>query len=176
MAHERCKETHATKLQPESHRNLHSKLPSIRPKPLILLTKRDTYDPPTGSGKGSGKRRGATHREPAGFQTPAGVPASTPAEPGRSPPNLPCRKANSAAVGGAAACSRRPVLRLFMSCLPVSSHARPSHATDDPTTPNRAAAVLRRQVRPLPARERLTSERRQPRVVLPHQPSNRPRP
>ena len=116
MPHERCKETHVIKLQPESHCNLRSKLPSIRPKPLILLTKRDTYDPPTGSGKGSGKGRGATLRKPGGFrarQVFLRLPPSHPpgrvapleiVPPGRVSPtsSQPHRTARTATAGSAA--------------------------------------------------------------------------
>ena len=60
-------------------------------KPLIPLTKTNTHEPPVGSGKGSGEKRGATHPKTSGFR-PRQVFLCHNCGVGRSPRNLPSWK------------------------------------------------------------------------------------
>ena len=57
------------KLHPPSHLQSHPQSHCPPSKCLILLTKPETYDPPMGSGKGSGVKRGATLPKSFGFRT-----------------------------------------------------------------------------------------------------------
>ena len=85
---EGCNRDDVIKLQPQSHPESHSQPHVVPSKPLILLTKPDTYDPSMGSGIGSGVKRGATLAKLA-FSGPGRCSSVTPAGPGRSPRNLP---------------------------------------------------------------------------------------
>ena len=65
-----CKRDGVIKLHPLSHPQSHSGSHRLLSKPLIPLTQLETYMPSMGSGKGSGEKRGATHRKTGVLRPP----------------------------------------------------------------------------------------------------------
>ena len=63
-----CNRADRDKLQPQSHLQSHPRSHCSLSRSWIPLTKAHTHEPPLGSGKGSGERRGATHPKTSGFR------------------------------------------------------------------------------------------------------------
>ena len=64
-----CNRDDVIKLQPRSHLQSHPRSHCPLSKPLSPLTHTHNHEPLLGPGKGSGERRGATHRKPGGFRS-----------------------------------------------------------------------------------------------------------
>ena len=69
MPHGRCKRDGVIRLHPLSHPRSHPRSHQFLSKPLIPLTKPEEYMPSMGPGKGSGEKRGATHRKTGVLRT-----------------------------------------------------------------------------------------------------------